>query len=115
MQPRSRPFFVRVTNAAPGADSFPRAPSSDGIFPAPRYRSSALRAIPSSSFRCDASRYASGPVPTGSVMDSLPRISGELRSELHGKRRLESLWAAHVPAHDDLRLAGKKRGDDVGV
>src|SRR5512141_2836070 len=114
MQPRKRPFFVRVTKAAPGAASFPRASTSEGIFPAPMYPSLALRASPSSSFRCDSSRYAAGPVPTGSVMDSPPRISDELRPEQSGKRLLESLRQGNF-AGDDLRLTGEEGGDDVGV
>src|SRR3972149_1618383 len=115
MQPRSRPFFVRVTKAAPGAASFPPAPSSGGIFPAPRYAPSALRAIPRSSVRCDAFRYASGPVQTASVMRSPPPRSAGLRPERRGGRLRESLRQAHVPGDDDLRLAGEERGDDVGV
>src|SRR3990172_7740899 len=109
MQPRSRPFFVRVTNAAPGAASLPRAPSSVGIFPAPTYPSSALRAIPSRPIRCDSSRYASDPVSTVPVMGSPPHGSAELRPVLRGNRLLEPLRQAHVAGDDDLRLAGGER------
>src|SRR5512143_2012389 len=106
MQPRNRPFFVRVTKAAPGAASFPCTSASEGIFPAPIYPSSALRAIPSSPFRCDSSRDAAGPVPTGSVIDTPPRISDELMPERSGKRLLESRREALAHGQVDLRQAG---------
>src|SRR5512140_1628240 len=115
MQPRSRPFFVRVTNAAPGAASVPCAPSTGGIFPAPRYPSSAARAIPSRLFRCDPFRYVPGSVPAPSVMSSPPPGSTGLRAVLEGNRLLESLRQAYVAGHDDLRLAGEECGNDVGV
>src|SRR3989304_1822374 len=83
MQPRSRAFFVRVTNAAPGAASFASVTSSRGIFPAPIYPSSALRAMPSSAFRSFASRYGEGPVPTASVMGSSSGLDAD--SIVHSK------------------------------
>src|SRR5512143_199246 len=115
MQPRNRPFFARVTNAAPGAASFPPTSISEGIFPAPMYPSSARRAIPSTTLRCDPSRYAAGPVPTGSVIGTPPRISDELMPERSGKRPLESRREAHARGQVDLRQAGEERGDDAGV
>src|SRR3990172_9323788 len=92
MQPRSRAFFVRVTNAAPAASVMG---SSSGL-------------------DADSIVHSKGhDVRTGGWREG--RGSDGLLREPTGDRLLESVRQAHVPGDDDLRLTGEERRDDVGV